>query len=48
MVPKGQLGVNDNTHVYFFGATKNWCTANLRASFLFVNDLQCHDLMSLT
>ena len=31
MVPKGQLSVKDNTQVYFFGATKNWCTAGLRA-----------------
>ena len=31
MVPKGQLSVKDNTQVYFFGATKNWCTASLRA-----------------
>ena len=31
MVPRGLLGVNDNAQVYFFGATKNWCTASLRA-----------------
>ena len=31
MVPKGQLSVKDNIQVYFFGATKNWCTAVLRA-----------------
>ena len=26
MVPKGQISVKNNTQVYFFGATKNWCT----------------------
>ena len=31
IVPKGQLSVKDNTQVYFFGATKNWCTVGLRA-----------------
>ena len=33
MVTKRQLSVTDNTQVYFFGATKNWCTASLRALF---------------
>ena len=32
MVTKGlRLSVKDNTHVYFFGASKNWCTASLFA-----------------
>ena len=31
MVPNGQSSVKDNTQVYFFGATKNWCAASLRA-----------------
>ena len=34
MVPKGQLSVKDNTQVYFFGTTKNWCIASLRALVL--------------
>ena len=25
--------VKDNTQVYFFGATKNWCTGSVRALF---------------
>ena len=33
MVPKGQHSVKDNTQVYFFGATKNCCSASLRALF---------------
>ena len=47
MVPKGQLSVKDNIQVYFFGATKNWCTASLRALVFLGNDQQCHDYMLL-